>query len=116
MFSVIITILFNSKILYVFSILLAPLFSIFGISGSTLIGFITGFIEVTNGLFYIAEVTSISIYLKAYLTSFLLGFGGISVLLQVLSITSKAKISIKPYFIGKFLQGIIATFYTFLLL
>lgn len=77
---------------------------------------LTGFIEVTNGIFCLAEVSSISVYLKASLISLLLGFGGISVLLQTLSITSKAKISIKPYFIGKFLHGMIALFYTFLLL
>jgi len=75
-----------------------------------------GFIEVTNGIFCLAEINNISIYLKTSLISLLLGFGGISILLQTLSITSKAKISIKPYFIGKFLQGIIALLYTFLLL
>ena len=50
------------------------------------------------------------------LTSFLLGFGGISVSLQILSITSKAKISIKPYLIGKLLQGAFATLYTYIFL
>ena len=116
LFSVIITMLFNSRILYILSFLLEPIFSIFGMSGNTLIGIITGFLEVTNGLFYLAEVNSMSIYLKTYITAFLLGFGGFSVLLQVLSITSKAHISIKPYFIGKFLQGTISIFYMFLLI
>lgn len=116
LFSVIINMLFQSKILYVISFLLEPIFSVFGMSSVTLIGLITGFIEVTNGLFYIAEINSISIYLKTYITAFLLGFGGFSVLLQVLSITSKAQISIKPYFIGKLLQGIISIIYMFLLL
>jgi hypothetical protein len=91
-------------------------FQLYGISSSALPGLITGLIEVTNGIFCITQVSSLSIYLKAYLVSFLLGFGGISVLLQTLSITSKAKISIKPYFLGKFLQGTIALFYTVLLL
>ena len=48
------------------------------------------------------------------LTSFLLGFGGISVLLQVLSITSKTDLSIKPYILGKLLHGIISSFYTYI--
>jgi len=43
-----------------------------------------------------------------------LGFGGISVLLQVYSIASNAKISIKPYIIGKLFQGTLAALYTFL--
>ena len=47
-------------------------------------------------------------------TSFLLGFGGLSVLFQVFSIISKYNISIKPYFFGKLLQGTLAAFYTFL--
>ena len=47
-------------------------------------------------------------------TSFLLGFGGISVLLQVVSIVSKTDLSIKPYIYGKILQGIFASFYTYI--
>lgn len=116
LFSVIITMLTNSKILQIISLLFQPIFSIFNISNFTSISLITGIIEVTNGLFALSHVSNISIYLKLYLTSFLLGFGGFSVLLQVLSITSKAKISIKPYFIGKLLQAIFAVVYTVLLL
>ena len=44
------------------------------------------------------------------------GFGGISVLLQVFSIISKSDISIKPYILGKLLQGIFAGFYTYIAL
>ena len=50
------------------------------------------------------------------LCSFLLGFGGVSILLQVLSITSSSDISIKPYIIGKLMQGSFAALYTYLLL
>ena len=48
------------------------------------------------------------------MASLLLGFGGISILLQVFSITSKTDISIKPYIIGKILHGIIACIYTYI--
>lgn len=116
LFSVIVSMLLKSQILYLLAFVLNPIFSIFGISISTIVGFITGFIEVTNGIFYISEISSLSLYFKAYIISFLLGFGGISVLLQTLSITAKAKISIKPYFIGKLLQGTFALLYTFFLL
>ena len=47
-------------------------------------------------------------------TAFLLGFGGISVLLQVFSITSKSDLSIKPYVYGKLLHGVLAAFYTYI--
>lgn len=50
------------------------------------------------------------------LTSFLLGFGGISVLLQVYSIIVKQNISIKPYFYGKLLQGLFSVLFTFILI
>ena len=46
--------------------------------------------------------------------SILLGFGGLSVFLQVLSITSKSDLYIKTYVLGKFFQGIIAGFYTYI--
>ena len=55
-----------------------------------------------------------NISLNIIFTAFLLGFGGISVLLQVLSIVSKSDLSIKPYILGKFLHGVFAAFYTFL--
>ena len=50
------------------------------------------------------------------LCAFLLGFGGFSVLLQVFSIVAKTDLSMKKYFIGKFMQGIFAAIYTFLAL
>lgn len=50
------------------------------------------------------------------LSAFILGFGGLCVLLQVYGIISKEKLSIKPYFWGKLLQGILAAVYTFLIL
>ena len=48
--------------------------------------------------------------------SFLIGFGGLSVLFQVYSIIAKENISIKPYIYGKLLQGIFSFLITFLLL
>ncbi len=44
------------------------------------------------------------------------GFGGISVLLQILSVISKTDISIKPYILGKFLQAVFSSIYTYLAL
>ena len=57
-----------------------------------------------------------NINIKIVLCAFLLGFGGISVLLQVLSIISKNNITIKSYFLGKLIQGGLASLYTFLFL
>ena len=61
-----------------------------------------------------SQINLKAISINIILSAFLLGFGGISILLQVLSIISKTDLSIKPYIIGKLLHGIIAAFYTFL--
>lgn len=91
---------------------------------------IKGILEVTNGLkcltnniFDISSNTqSIEIlYSSNYkigiiVSSFLLGFGGISVLMQTASIVSKAKLSLKPYILGKMLHAILAAIYTYLII
>lgn len=104
----------QSHILSVFSGLLTPFFHIFHIPTNFIQPFLTGFLELTNGVKQIASISYPSLSVNIILCSFLLGFGGISVLLQVFSIIAKTDISIFPYFIGKFLQGLFAAFYTFL--
>lgn len=75
---------------------------------------ISGIIELTNGVknMSILPLNNINISI----ISFLIGFGGLSVLFQVNSIISKENISIKPYIYGKILQGFISFFITFLFL
>lgn len=102
LFSVIISMLKSSGLLNLLSNFLNPFLKLLHIPIVYSYGIITGIIEVTNGVKLVAiNTNSVSILIA----SFLLGFGGISVLLQVLSITSEAKISIKPYILGKFLQA-----------
>ena len=109
-FSVIISIL-NSSGFFEFAGLIFNKFNIPKEIGNGVIG---GIIELTNGVKLISclKMTKISICI----ISFLIGFGGLSVLFQVYSIISKENISIKPYFLGKMLQGVISFFITFLLL
>ncbi len=111
LFSVILSILDKSNILATLSNFFSPL-----LNSSFSSGLIKGFIELTNGVKSIALIPYKNISLNIILCAFLLGFGGISVLLQVFSITSKAKISILPYFVGKLLQGIFAAVYTYLII
>ena len=112
-FSIIISMLNTTNILQAIS---SQLFNLLGIPEVFTLSIITGFIEVTNGISYISSTLAFSINLKIIICSFVLGFGGFSVLLQVLSITSKANISVKPYFVGKLLQAFFAVFYTYLLI
>lgn len=116
LFSVIISILQNTGILIAFSALLSPVFSIFNIPPDFFSGIITGIIELTNGVKDIAQIPVRNLNITIILSAFLLGFGGISVLLQVFSIISKSDVSIKPYIIGKILHGTFAALYTFLIL
>ena len=113
-FSSIISILKSSGILNIASICIAPIFNILHIDTSFISPLISGFLEITNGINTISQIPCKKLSINIIFTAFLLGFGGISVLLQVLSIISKTDLSIKPYIYGKLLQGIIASFYTYI--
>ncbi len=116
LFSVIISILSSSNILNIFEVVLTPIFNLLHIPTSFIAGIITGIIELTNGVSIISSIPIKNISISIIVCAFLLGFGGVSVFLQVFSIVSKSNISIKPYIIGKLLQGTIAAFYTYLLI
>ena len=107
-FSVIISILKNSGLLNFIS-------SIFG-NSEFISGIITGLLELTNGLNNISNIHVKAISVNILISAFLLGFAGLSIMLQILSVVSKEKLSIKPYIIGKILQAILATLYTFVIL
>ena len=81
-----------------------------------IIPILTGILELTNGVSAVSAIASKNLGINIVACAFLLGFGGISIMLQVLSITSKSDISIKPYILGKLLHGTLAAFYTFLIL
>lgn len=114
LFSVILSIIKNSNILLVVYNSFRPIFNLLKINYNYFNGFISGLIELTNGINQISIIPIKSISINIIICSILLGFGGISVLLQVLSIISKTDISIKPYIIGKILHGIISGIYTYI--
>ena len=112
LFSVVISILTSSRILEI----IANALQIIGIPYNFSMGFLSGLIELTNGLQQTSLLFQTMPTQCILLCSFLLGFGGFSVLLQVYSIISKSKISIKSYFYGKVLHGVISVILTFFLL
>ncbi len=116
LFSVIISILNSSGILSIVSTTLYPIFNFLKIDINYIKPIISGIVELTNGLSQIVTVNTKSISTTITISAMLLGFGGFSILLQVLSITSKSDISIKPYAIGKLLHGIIAAFLTYIVI
>lgn len=113
LFSVIVSMLNSSQILNILCQFISPALKIIHVPQIYAQSIITGIIEVTNGVKLAAIATN---PISIVVCSFLLGFGGISVLLQVLSITSKAKISIKPYIIGKFMQACFSAVFMWLLI
>lgn len=115
-FSSIISILRASGILNSLVVLLTPAFNFLHLDSSFIYGIVTGLLEITNGINFISSINIKHISVNIIITAFLLGCGGLSVLLQVWSITSKTDLSIKPYFYGKLLHGILAAFYTFVII
>lgn len=112
-FSVITSILKASNLLQLLTIFIDPIFHTLSIPEELSKHFITGLIEITGGINCISNIQSKNISINIIVTSFLLGFGGLSVMLQVFSIISKTDLSPKPYVIGKLLHGFIASFYTY---
>lgn len=116
LFSVIISIFEESHILPFLTNFSTPFFSFLHIPNSFVKPMLIGFLEITNGISKISCIHIKAISINIILTSFILGLGGISVLLQIISITSQSDLSIKPYIIGKTLQGILSALYTSLII
>ena len=116
LFGIILSILKKTYILNLFKIPLVPIFNLFNIDTGFITPYLTGLLELTNGVTLVSMIASKNLSINVMISAFLLGFGGISIMLQVLSITSKSDISIKPYIIGKLLQGLLAAFYTFIII
>ena len=112
-FSVILSILNNTKIITIISYFIS---NIFHINPDYIVGLLTGFLEFTNGLYKISTINNKMLSINLIISSFIIGFGGISVTLQVLNIISKNKLSIKTYIFGKLLHGTISALFTFLIL
>lgn len=116
LFSVIISILRTSKLIYILADCMQPLFNLLHIPGEFSTGLISGILELTNGLNIISNIPCKKISINIIISSFLLGLGGISILLQVWSTIAKSDLSIKPYIYGKLLHACFAAFYTFIFL
>lgn len=115
LFSVILSILKSSNVISILGKTLYPFLKYLSIQNFEFSNSIVcGILELTNGVMKISSIACREISINIILTAFLLGFGGLSILLQVYSIIAKSNISIKSYFIGKLLHGILAAFYTFL--
>lgn len=100
-FSSIISILNATGILNYISNIFVPLFNFLNIDFNFIKPLLSGILEITTGINNISNIACKKLSINIIFTAFLLGFGGISILLQVWSITSKTDLSIKPYLYGK---------------
>ena len=116
LFGIILSILQKTYILNILKNIFIPCFNILNIKTDFIIPILTGILELTNGIVAVSSIPQKNLATNILISSFLLGFGGISIMLQVLSIISTSDISIKPYILGKLLQGVFAAFYTFIII
>ena len=116
LFSVIISILNTSQLLNFLSDCIKPLLNLINIPHEFGNGIFSGILELTNGLNIICNVPTKKLSINIIIASFLLGLGGISILLQVWSTIAKTDLSIKPYIWGKLLHACFSAFYTFIFL
>ena len=116
LFGIVLSILQKTYILNFLKIPFIPIFNLLNIKTEFITPILTGILELTNGVTTISTIPNKTLATNIIISAFLLGFGGISIMLQVLSIISKSDISIKPYILGKLLQGIFSAFYTFIII
>lgn len=87
--------------------ILSPL----GLEKDVLTGVLSGIFEITTGSGIVSRLPSAPLSVKLPAVSLIIGWAGLSVHFQVMSITSGTDIRTGPYFFGKALQGVIAAFY-----
>lgn len=114
-FSVIFKVLSLFNIISLVSYIIHIPLSIFGVTRELCDAFISGFFEMTIGCNKIASISNVSEILKASLASFLIGFSGLSILAQCCNFIAKTDINIGIYIVSKFLHGLFASLFTFIL-
>jgi hypothetical protein len=84
-----------------------------GLGPKTIEGLLCGVFEITTGANLI-HLSDTALVIRLCCVSLVIGWAGFSVHTQVMSIVSTTDIRVKPYLVGKALQGIISCLYTFI--
>ncbi|MDP4094584.1 MAG: sporulation integral membrane protein YlbJ, partial [Bacillota bacterium] len=106
LFSVIINLLVDSGFIDMISGFFSSILSPFGVNPDVINSSLCGFFEITTGTSMASKAAGAALIQQLTVTSFIIGWAGLSVHSQVYSIVSKTDISMKPYLLGKFLQGV----------
>lgn len=115
-FSVFLSILNSCNILDYLGKLLYPIFNLLKLDSNFCKPVLSGIIELTNGVNQVSSIPVKELSQNVILCAFLLGFGGFSVLFQVYSMLMKTDLSMKKYFFGKLLQGLLSAVCTYIAL
>ena len=98
----------------IFSLIPTVIFSNINIS-STIKSIVIGIFEISNGINSV-RLLNISLNSKIIITSFILSFSSLMILVQIFTFASKAQISFKDLLKYKLLQGTISAFITYIVL
>jgi len=112
LFSVVINLLLETGIIQAISDVISSAVSPMGIGKEIVTSVVSGFFEITTGTNMTGNAHAVPLPHKLSAASIIIGWAGLSVHSQVLSIISSTDLSIRPYLLGKLLQGIIAGIYT----
>ncbi len=113
--TVMLTILSSMIFVCMFKIPLYKLQSILGLSDNTFVIFLIDSMELTTGLKCIFEY-HIDLTLMVLLQTFLLSFGGLSIIVQILSELKKTNLSKTSLIISRFIHGLISSLIMFFLM
>ena len=115
LFSVLIKLLYLTKITAIISIAVKYLLYLIAMPANFALPLLSGLFEITTGIQMISQVNVDITLATIILTSFILGFNGFSVQAQVGSIIAKTDIRFFPYFISRILHGFFASALTIIL-
>jgi sporulation integral membrane protein YlbJ len=113
-FTVFIKLLFISGILPGLASVLGSIFAPLGFSGEWAERLLTGFIELTSGVWTLQGAAG-QLSSSMAMAAFMLGWAGLSVHCQVLSFIGDSGLSVKTYIYGKLLQAPLSAVFAFLL-
>jgi len=112
LFAVVIRLLSETGLINMLAGALSYVLSPLGLDRGVLTGILSGVFEITTGSGIVSRLAAVPIAVKLPAVSLIIGWAGLSVHFQVMSITSGTDIRVLPYFFGKALQGILAAIYT----
>lgn len=101
-------------IITIFFIIIECFSPIFSLLPTSLSAFLKGVIEITNGCLSLSNLKNLK--LATCLASFVISFGGISTILQSLTMLQSAKIDVKIFILQKLMHAILSALITILIL